>query len=113
MEKKLDMGGGLFKNANGGVYKTMNVKPNIQTPNFYKAFCRPWERIIDTFELIMITTTLHWAKICQILAETWAIIGEFDNFGQIFKLLNVILDQFIDCNAIIDHYTHITVHKLD
>ena len=23
------------------------------------------------------------AKFCQILAETWAIIGEFDNFSQI------------------------------
>ena len=53
------------------------------------------------------TTTLHWA---EILAKTWAIIGEFDNFGQIFKLLNIILAQFMDCNAIIDHYTH---HKLD
>ena len=42
-EKKLDMGGGPFKIANGGVYKTMNVKPNIQTPNFHKAFYRPWE----------------------------------------------------------------------
>ena len=63
------------------------------------------------------TTALHWAKILaeigQILAKTWVIIGEFDNFGQIFKLSNVILDQFMDCNAIIDHYTHITVHKLD
>ena len=54
----------------------------------------------------------------RVLAEfllnfgTWVIIGEFDNFGQMFKLLNVILDQFMDCNAIIDHYTHMTVHKL-
>ena len=30
----------------------------------------------------------------------WAIIGEFDNFGQILEVLNVILDQFMDCNAI-------------
>ena len=92
----------------------MNVKPNIHIPNFHKAFYRPWEQIIDTFELIMITTTtLHWAKIGRISAEMWAIIGEFDNFGKISKLLNVILDQFMDCNVIIDHYTHITVHKLD
>ena len=35
------------------------------------------------------------------------------NFSQICLLLNVILDQFMDCNAIIDHYTHMTVHKLD
>ena len=40
-------------------------------------------------------------------------MGEFYNFGQIFKLLNVILDQFMDCNAIIDYYTHMAVHKLD
>ena len=45
--------------------------------------------------------------------STWVIIGEFDNFCQIFKLLNVILDQFMDCNAIIDHYTHMAVDKLD
>ena len=62
------------------------------------------------------TATVHWVKI---LAEfllnfgTWVIIGEFDIFGQMFKLLNVILDQFMECNAIIDHYTHMTVHKLD
>ena len=55
----------------------------------------------------------------QILAEfwpnfgTWVVIGKFYNFGQIFKLLKVILDQFMDCNAIIDHYTHMAVHKLD
>ena len=55
----------------------------------------------------------------QILAEfqpnfqTWAIIGEFYNFGQIFKLLNIISDQCRDCNAIIDHYTHMAVHRLD
>ena len=63
------------------------------------------------------TTTLHWARILakfvQILAETWAIIGKFDNFGQIFKLLNVISNQFMDCTAIIDDYTHITIHELD
>ena len=65
----------------------------------------------------MTTTTVHWAKILaefgQVLAEMWAIIGEFDNFDEILKLLNVILDQFMDCNAIIDHNTHIAVHKLD
>ena len=46
---------------------------------------------------------------------TLVITGEFYNynFGQIFKLLNVILDQFMDCNVIIDHYTHMAVHKLD
>ena len=43
----------------------------------------------------------------------WVIIGEFDNFGQIFKLLNVISDQFMDCNAIIDHYTHIVFNSLN
>ena len=30
-----------------------------------------------------------------------------------FKLLNVILDQLMDCNVIIDHYRHIAVQKLD
>ena len=30
-----------------------------------------------------------------------------------FKLLNIISDQFMDCNVIIDHYRHIAVHKLD
>ena len=30
-----------------------------------------------------------------------------------FKLLNVILDQLMDCNVIIDHYRHLAVHKLD
>ena len=55
----------------------------------------------------------------QILAEfwpnfgMWVIIDEFYKFGQIFKLLNVILDQFMDCNAIIDHYTHMAIHQLD
>ena len=44
---------------------------------------------------------------------TWALIGGFYNFGQIFKLLSIILDQSMDCNAIIDHYTHMAVHKLD
>ena len=53
------------------------------------------------------------AEIGHILAITWVIIGEFDNLSQILKLLNIILDQFMDCNAIIDHYTHIGVHKLD
>ena len=58
------------------------------------------------------TTIVHQAKI---LAEFWyvAIIGEFDNFGQILKLLNVIFDQIMDCNAIIDQYTHMAVHRLD
>ena len=28
-----------------------------------------------------------------------------------FKLLNIILDQLVDCNVIIDHYTHIAVQK--
>ena len=36
-----------------------------------------------------------------------------NNFSQNFKLLNVILDQFMDCNAITDHYTHVAVHKSD
>ena len=51
----------------------------------------------------------------RILAEFWH-MGDnrlIYNFGQIFKLLNIILDQFMDCNAIIDHYTHMAVHKLD
>ena len=29
------------------------------------------------------------------------------------KLLNVILDQLMDCNVIKDDYSHIAVHKLD
>ena len=49
----------------------------------------------------------------QNFGQILVIIGEFDNFAQIFKFLNVISDQFMDCNAIIDHYTHIAVHKLD
>ena len=60
------------------------------------------------------------SSLCENLAEfqpnfsTLAITGEFYNynFGQIFKLLSVILDQFMDCNVIIDHYTHMAVHKL-
>ena len=42
-EKKLDKGGGPFKNAEGAVSNTNNVKLNLQTPNFHKAFHRPWE----------------------------------------------------------------------
>ena len=30
-----------------------------------------------------------------------------------FKLLNIILDQLVDCNVIIDHYTHIADQKFD
>ena len=30
-----------------------------------------------------------------------------------FKLLNVISDQLVDCNVIIDHYTHNAVQKFD
>ena len=30
-----------------------------------------------------------------------------------FKLLNLFSDQLMDCNVIIDHYSHIAVHKLD
>ena len=33
--------GGAFKNAEGRVSKTNNVKLNLQTPNFHKAFYRP------------------------------------------------------------------------
>ena len=29
-----------------------------------------------------------------------------------FKLLNVILDQLVDCNVTIDHYTHIQSRNL-
>ena len=36
----MDVGGGPFKNAEGGGLKTMNVKPNLQTLNFHKAL---WE----------------------------------------------------------------------
>ena len=50
----------------------MNVKPNIQTPNFHEAFCRPWEQIIDTFELIVTTTTtLHWVNILAKFGQYW------------------------------------------
>ena len=64
----------------------------------------------------MTTTTVHWVKILAkfwLNFSMWTMIDEFDNFGQIFKLLNVILDQFMDFNAIIDHDTHMAVHKLD
>ena len=37
-EKKLDREGGPFKNAEGGVSKANEVKLNLQTPNFHKAF---------------------------------------------------------------------------
>ena len=30
-----------------------------------------------------------------------------------FKLLNIILNQLVDCNVIIDHYTHIADQKFD
>ena len=30
-----------------------------------------------------------------------------------FKLLNIISDQLVDCNALIDHYTHIAAQKFD
>ena len=30
-----------------------------------------------------------------------------------FKLLNIILDQLMDCNVIIHHYRHIAAYKLD
>ena len=52
------------------------------------------------------TTTVHWVKILAKFQPNfgmWVITGEFYNFGQMFKLLNIISDQFIDCNAIIDH----------
>ena len=42
-EKKLDRGGGPFKNAGGGVSKTNYVKLNLQTPNLHKALYTPWE----------------------------------------------------------------------
>ena len=34
MKKKLDMGGGPFKNAEGGVSKTMNVKLQTFTKHY-------------------------------------------------------------------------------
>ena len=43
-------GGGPFKNAEGGVSNTNNVKLIPQTPNFHKALYKPWEWIIDTFK---------------------------------------------------------------
>ena len=30
-----------------------------------------------------------------------------------FNVLNIILDQLMDCNVIIDHYRHRAVYKLD
>ena len=41
--KKMDKGGGPFKNAEGGISKTNYVKLNLQTPNFHKALYGPWE----------------------------------------------------------------------
>ena len=41
-EKKIGWGWAI-KNAEGGVSKTNYVKLNLQTPNFHKAFYRPWE----------------------------------------------------------------------
>ena len=70
-----------------------------------------------TFQLIMTTTTttVNWVKILAIFQPnlgTWAIIGEFDNFGQICKLLNIILAQFMDWNQSIVIYYYIAVHQL-
>ena len=43
--------------------------------------------VLLTFKLIMMTTTVHWAKILAKFwpksAIMWVIIGEFDNLGQI------------------------------
>ena len=64
-----------------GVWKTKNMKPNLQTPN--KALYRPWEWIIDTFELIMQQQQSIGPEFWLKSAIVWAIIGEFDNFSQI------------------------------
>ena len=77
MEKKLDREGGPFKNAEGGGSPKL-VKSNLtyQLQTFTKHLT-----VNDN------NNNAYWAEIlaefCQILAEMWVIIREFDNFSQI------------------------------
>ena len=42
----------------------------------------------------------------------WSSVGHVETILTKFKLLNIISAQLVDSNVTIDHYTHITVHKL-
>ena len=76
LKKKLDREGGPFKNAEGGSPKLIKSNLTYQLQTFTKHLT-----VNDN------NNNAYWAEIsakfCQILAETWAIIGEFDNFSQI------------------------------
>ena len=76
MKKKLDREGGLFKNAEGGSPKLIKSNLTYQLQTFTKHLTVDYNN-----------NNAYWAEIlakfCQILAEMWAIIGEFDNFSQI------------------------------
>ena len=66
-EKIIEQGGGPFKNAEGrGVSKTKNVKKykNKFFSDFFfiKQIDMKYSIVLLTFELIMMTTTVHWAK---------------------------------------------------
>ena len=77
LKKKLDREGGPFKNAEwGGSPKLIKSNLTYQLQTFTKHLT-----VDDN------NNNAYWAEIPakfrQILAETWAIIGEFDNFSQI------------------------------
>ena len=76
LKKQLDREGGPFKNAEGGSPKLIKSNLTYQLQTFTKHLT-----VNDN------NNNAYWAEILakfhQILAETWAIICEFDNFSQI------------------------------
>ena len=77
LKKKLDREGGPFKNAEwGGSPKLIKSNLTYQLQTFTKHLT-----VDDN------NNNAYWAEIlakfCRTSAETWAIIGEFDNFSQI------------------------------
>ena len=76
LKKKLDREGGPFKNAEGGSPKLIKSNLTYQLQTFTKHLT-----------VNNNNNNAYWAEILakfhQILAETWVIIGEFDNFSQI------------------------------
>ena len=91
MKKKLDREGGPIKNAEGGSPKLIKSNLTYQLQTLTKHLT------VDDDN----SNNAYWVKIS---AETWAIIGEFDNFSQI-KFLNVTSDQLLDCNVIMHDYS--------